>query len=80
MYIGKTSRDVKWSLGDNLTALETKTDELGRVYNDVNRLAETAEGEGWIRKCGASGWLERVKTLREEADKILADGKQIMES
>ncbi|XP_031373267.1 probable disease resistance protein At5g63020 isoform X2 [Punica granatum] len=66
------------SLGDNLTALEIKTDELGSVYNDVNRLAETAEGEGWIRKSDAAGWLDRVKALREEADEILADGKQIM--
>ncbi|PKI67360.1 hypothetical protein CRG98_012230 [Punica granatum] len=66
------------NLGDNLTALETKKDELGGVYNDVNRLAETAEGEGWIRKHDAAGWLESVRALREEADTILADGKWIM--
>ncbi|OWM82921.1 probable disease resistance protein At5g63020 [Punica granatum] len=60
-------------LGDNLTALKIKTEELGHVYDDV-----TAEGEGWIRKSGAAGWLERVKTLKEEVDKNLTEGKQTM--
>ncbi|PKI32232.1 uncharacterized protein LOC116189157 [Punica granatum] len=71
-------RKYIWSLGDKLTALKTKTDELGHIYEDVHRLVGRAEGEGWIRKSEAAGWLQRVKAFREEADKILADGKQIM--
>lgn len=50
-------------LGENLAALECKMGELHGVYNDVNRLVENAEGEGWIRKDDTARWLKKVEDL-----------------
>ncbi|PKI67359.1 hypothetical protein CRG98_012229 [Punica granatum] len=53
-------------------------DELGHIYEDVDRLVGRAEGEGWIRTGHAAGWLERVEALQKEAKKTVAEGKQMI--
>ncbi|XP_031374711.1 probable disease resistance protein At5g63020 isoform X2 [Punica granatum] len=77
VHTAKRRRYIR-SLGDNLTALETKMDELGHIYEDVDRLVGRAEGEGWIRTGHAAGWLERVEALQKEAKKTVAEGKQMI--